>query len=150
MPRSYCSLMYHIVFSTKQREPWLSDEIRPRIHEYLGGIIRKDGGTALIVNGTSDHVHLLANLHQDRSVSHIVRTMKSNSTGWIHRTFRDLAQFAWQAGYGAFTVSRSQVERTRTYIMRQAEHHKKLSFKEEFVALLNAHKIEYDEPYLWD
>ena len=150
MPRSYCHLMYHIVFSTKQREPWLRNEIRTRMHEYLGGIIRKHGGTALIVNGTLDHVHLLANLRQDKSVSDVVCSTKSNSSGWVHRTFPELAEFGWQAGYGAFTVSPSQLERTRKYITRQAEHHKKLSFKEEFVALLKAHKIEYDERYLWD
>ncbi len=150
MPQSYCNLLYHFVFSTKGRQPWLHDETLARAHQYLGGAIRDEGGIALIVGGTSDHVHILAKLHQDKAVSAVIRNIKSNSSGWIHKTFTELPQFGWQAGYGAFTVSASQVEKAREYILKQEEHHKTRSFQEEFIALLKAHGIEYDERYLWD
>ena len=149
MPQSYCSLTYHLVYSTKDRKPWLRDEVRTRTHEYLGGTIRDEGGAALIVGGTSDHVHILARLRQDKAISDVLRDLKSNSSGWIHKTFPNLLQFRWQTGYGAFTVSTSQIEKTRQYILEQETHHKKRSFKEEFIALLKAHTIEYDERSLW-
>ena len=149
MSQSYCNLIYHIVFSTKSRQTWLGDEIGARVHAYLGGAIRDEGGTALVVNGTSDHVHILAKLRQDRAVSDVLRNIKSNSSGWIHKTFPDVPQFSWQAGCGAFTVSPSQLEKARRYIMEQEEHHKTRSFEDKFMALLRAHGIEYDERYLW-
>lgn len=148
MGSSYCNLLYHIVFSTKEREPWLSATIRPRIHEYLGGAIRSEEGTALIVNGTSDHVHLLARLRQDKAVSKTVGEIKANSSGWISRTFDGLAGFAWQEGYGAFTVSESQVPKVRHYIAKQEEHHQSVSFRDELKALLKAHGLPFDERYL--
>jgi len=150
MSQSYCNLLYHLVFSTKHREPWLHDDISTRTHKYLGGALRRERGVALIVGGTSDHVHILAKLRQDKPVSDVLRDIKSNSSGWIHETFADLPQFGWQTGYGAFTVSSSQVEKVRRYILKQEQHHKKRSFKDEFIALLDAHGIEYDERYLWD
>ena len=149
MPHSYCNLIYHLVFATKGRRAWLDNEIRPRINEYLGGAIRDEGGTALIVNGTSDHVHLLVSLRQDKAISDVLRDIKANSSGWIHRTFPKAAEFSWQAGYAAFTVSASQVEKARQYIARQEEHHRQRSFEEEFVELLKAHGVEFDERYLW-
>ena len=149
MAKSHCNLLYHIVFSTKGREPWLEGETLSRCHAYLGGAIRDEGGVALIVNGTSDHVHILARLRQDHSVADVVRDIKASSSGWFHRTFRRRA-FAWQAGYGAFTVSFSQIGKVRAYIERQAEHHRRSDFKREYVALLDKNGIEYDERYLWD
>ena len=150
MSKSYCNLLYHIVFSTKDREPWLRPEMGPRVHQYLGGAIRDEGGIALAVNGTADHVHILAKLRQDKAVSDVLRAIKANSSGWIHDTFRDRIAFHWQSGYGAFTVSQSQVERVRGYVLNQEEHHRIVSYQEEFVALLKAHGLEFDERYLWD
>jgi putative transposase len=150
MSKSYCNLIYHLVFSTKDRHPWLRNDIRTRTYEYLGGAIRDEGGIALVVGGTTDHVHILAKLRQDKAVSGVLRDIKSNSSGWIHRTFAKLPQFGWQAGYGGFSVSASQVEKVRQYVVKQEEHHKTQSFKEEYIALLDAHGIEYDERYLWD
>ncbi len=150
MAHSYTQLLYHLVFATKERRPWLTDEVRPRVHAYLGGAIRDEGGLALLVNGVADHVHILARLRQDKAVAEVLRDIKANSSGWIHRTFAELRPFAWQGGYGAFTVSPSQVERVRLYIANQEEHHRKYSFQEEFVALLKAHGVEYDERYLWE
>ena len=109
MSSSYCNLLYHIVFSTKRREPWLTAAIRPRMHQYLGGAIRDEGGIALIVNGTADHIHILAKLRQDKAISKLVGELKANSSGWISRTFKEAAGFEWQEGYGAFTVSQSQL-----------------------------------------
>jgi len=149
MPQSYCSLLYHIVFSTKDRQGSLVLDVQDRVHAYLGGAIRDEGGVAIVVNGTDDHVHILAQLRQDKSVADVLRSIKANSSGWIHRTFNRMQQFGWQNGYGAFTVSRSHIDRVRGYIQRQEAHHKTRSFQEEFVALLKAHGIEYDPTYLW-
>jgi len=111
-------------------------------------VIRRQGGVPLIVNGTSDHVHILAKLAQDKALSNVLRDIKSNSSSWIHRTFPDLQGFQWQAGYGAFTVSTSHTETLRRYIVRQEEHHRKLSFKDELVRLLRAHGIACDERHM--
>ncbi|HZE56962.1 MAG TPA: IS200/IS605 family transposase [Chthoniobacterales bacterium] len=148
MSSSYCNLLFHIVFSTKDREPWMIPSIRPRIHEYLGGAIRGEGGIALIVNGTADHVHLLAKLRQDKAISKLIGEVKANSSGWISRTFKEAAEFAWQEGYGAFTVSESQVPKVRRYIERQEERHRSISFLEEFKVILQAHDLPFDERYL--
>jgi putative transposase len=148
MSSSYCNLLYHIVFSTKRRDPWLTAEIRSRAHQYLGGAIRHEGGIALIVNGTADHVHILAKLRQDKAVSKLIGELKANSSGWISRTFKEAAGFEWQEGYGAFTVSESQVAKVHSYIERQEEHHRSVSFLEEFKVLLKAHDLPFDERYL--
>ena len=97
MPHSYTQLLYHIMFSTKERRPTLNADIRPRVHQYLGGAIRDEGGTALLVNGIEDHVHILAHLRQDKAISDVLRSIKANSSGWIHRTFPDRELFAGRA-----------------------------------------------------
>jgi len=150
MPHSYHNLIYHIVFGTKEFRPWLDADVAPRVHEYLGGTVRAVGGVSLGINGVADHVHVLARLRQDKAVSDVLRDIKANSSGWIHRTFPELDGFAWQGGYGAFTVSKSQVRRVQEYIGGQAEHHKRTTFQEEFVKLLQAHGVEFDERYLWE
>ena len=149
MGQSFCNLLYHMVFSTKERIPLMHPDLRQPLHEYLGGIVRKLGGTPIVVNGTDDHVHLLARLRQDKAVSDVLRDIKSGSSGWIHREKPELAHFDWQDGYGAFTVTASQMERVRGYILGQEQHHRTQDFKTEFIALLNAHGIEYDDRYIW-
>ena len=149
MAHSYTCLLYHFVFSTKDREPWLQAELRPGLWEYLSGAICSEGGFCLIANGVSDHVHLLARLRQDKAISEVLRSIKANSSGWIHDAFPKLRGFHWQEGYGAFTVSKSQMEAVRRYIAGQEAHHRKVTFQEEFLALLKAHETEYDERYLW-
>jgi putative transposase len=148
MSSSHCNLLYHIVFATKGREPWLTSQIRPRVHQYLGGAIRDENGIALIINGTADHVHFLAKLRQDKAISKTIGEVKANSSGWISRTFTDTAGFAWQEGYGAFTVSESQVPKVRRYIERQEEHHRNISFLEELKVILKAHRLPFDDRYL--
>src|SRR5258708_152840 len=119
MAHSFTNLLYHIVFSTKNREPWLQKPKRTDVFEYMGGLIRERGGIPLIINGVEDHVHLVAKLRQDRSISDVVRDIKALSSLWIHKNYAELECFAWQTGYGAFTVSQSQEPRVRRYIANQ-------------------------------
>jgi REP element-mobilizing transposase RayT len=149
MPQSYVNLIYHIVFSTKDHEPFITDTYQTRLHEYIGGVVRQQGGIALAMNGTADHLHLLAKLRQDKAVSDMIRDFKAGASGWLHKLFPELQKFAWQNGYGAFSVSASQIERVRSYIANQRAHHQKKTFKDEFIALLRANGVEFDEKYLW-
>lgn len=149
MTHSYVNLLYHVVFSTKDREPLIVEELQPRLYQYVGGIVRKHGGVPLAVNGMEDHVHLFARLRQDVAVSEIVRDLKASSSGWMHKVFPDLENFAWQRGYGAFTVSASRAGAVRRYVERQKVRHRRQGFKEEFVRFLRANGVEFDGRYLW-
>ena len=149
MPRSYTNLIYHIVFSTKERRPLITPERQERLYDYLGGTIRGLGGISLGINGVEDHVHLLAKLRPDKSVSDVLRDLKSNATGWMHDVFPDAKDFSWQNGYGAFSVGPSEIERIKRYIANQKIHHGRQSFEEEFVELLKVHEIEFDPRFLW-
>ena len=150
MSHSFTNLLYHLVFSTKHRHPWLDADVRPPLFAYLGGLVREMRGLPLIVNGVPDHVHLLVKLKQDRSLADGVRTLKAKSSAWVHKTFAARTGFAWQTGYGAFSVSQSQAERVRSYIADQEAHHRNRPFCEEFRALLRAHGVEFTEEELWD
>ena len=149
MPHSYCCLLYHLVFSTKDRRPDLTVDIRQRVFTYTGGIIRSEKGILLTIGGTEDHVHLLARLRQDRALSEQLRDIKSRSSRWIHETFPDKKAFGWQGGYGAFAVSPSQVRHVQKYIENQESHHRKMDFRTEFLRILEKHGVEYDERYIW-
>lgn len=149
MPHSYTSITFHIVFSTLNRVPQIDAALEERLYPYLGGILRELGGKLLSVNGVDDHVHLLASLSATKSVSEVVGKVKGSSSKWIHDTFPDRADFAWQRGYGAFSVSQSQIARVTAYIERQKLHHATVSFREEFLDLLRRHGIAPDEKYLW-
>jgi REP element-mobilizing transposase RayT len=140
-------LLYHIVFSTKKREPWIDPAWRDELHAFIGGIVRNRKGELIVAGGIPDHIHLLVRLAADRSVSDIVRDIKSNSSGWLHD--RGVMPFAWQDGYGAFTLSPSAVPVVTRYIENQVEHHARESFDDEFLAMLLEHGVEYDEKYLW-
>ena len=148
MPQSYTNLLYHLVYSTKNRELLITDNSKPRLYDYIGGMIRKRGGICLAIGGMSDHVHILTKLRPDKALS--VRDLKANSTGWMHDVFPEMRDFTWQRGYGAFTVSHSQVESVREYILNQEEHHRKVgTFRDEFIKILIANEIDFDEKYLW-
>src|SRR5512140_1650514 len=130
MPSTHTSLYFDIVFSTKNREPWLDEDWQGLVHPYLGGCLRGLGGVAEEVGGTADHVHILASLNATHCLSDLVRDLKHSSSAWLHKEMRRSA-FAWQEGYGAFTVSASQLTRVREYVRNQAEHHRQLSFQDE-------------------
>jgi putative transposase len=141
------NLVLHLIFSTKDRKPLITSEIRTDLLAYLGGIIREMHGTALIINGTADHVHMLIRIRPAQAPAEIARVVKTNSSRWVHEKWK--VRFAWQTGYGAFSVSESNVAAVSRYIATQEEHHKKLTFQEEYVAFLKKNKIQYDERYIW-
>ena len=141
---SYTNLNYHIVFSTKNRKPFLDEKITQRLYQYIAGIIKNTKAKLFIVNGQTDHIHLAVSLASDMCVSDFMRTLKTNSSRWIHEVFPELKFFAWQEGYSAFTVSYSGIEKVIEYIDNQQEHHKKMSFDEELIVLLKKHNIEYN------
>ncbi|MFA6135365.1 MAG: IS200/IS605 family transposase [Phycisphaerae bacterium] len=145
---SYTSHFYHIVFSTKDRRPFLDEACLPRIIDYLGGIIRNLKGQMLAGNGVPDHIHLAVIVHPTIAVSEFINKLKSNSSGWIHETFAELKAFGWQDGYSSFTVSRSILPKVIEYIRGQQAHHKTKTFEEELLALLKKHGIAYDERYV--
>ena len=149
MAKSYTNLIYHIVFSTKDRRPLITEELKPRLYEYIGGTIRALGGICLSINGVTDHVHVLVKLRPDKALSAVLRDLKANSSGWMHDVFPDLQDFSWQRGYGAFTVSASQIPKVQKYIAEQEIHHAKKTLRDEFIGLLIANEIEFDEKYLW-
>ena len=150
MAHTYTSLLSHIIFSTKDRVPILDVELKTRLFPYVGGIVRELGGVALSINGPTDHVHILASLPATIGLSEFVGKVKANSSGWVHKTFAGLREFKWQVGFGAFSVSVSQRSKVLNYIAGQEEHHRKVSFKEEFVGILRKHGITYDERYVFD
>jgi len=131
MSQSFTNLLYHIIFTTKDRRPLIKDDYQPQLYDYIGGIIRGTGGVSLGINGTENHVHVLAKLRPDRALSDVLRDLKSNATGWMHDLFPSLADFCWQRGYAAFTVSQSHVDRVQGYLLRQKEHHQRVSFRDE-------------------
>ena len=149
MAHSSTRLLTHVIFSTKGRSPSIETEIRSELHAYLGGIVRELGGTALAIKGTADHVHVLLRLPPDVSMAEALRVMKANSSRWVHQRWPRRRAFAWQAGYGAFSVSESNVPAIVKYISNQEAHHRKISYQEEFLQFLKRHSIAYDERYLW-
>ena len=150
MPQSFASLDVHIVFSTKNRAPQIAPELAPRLYQYIGGILRDKGSRLLTAGGMADPVHLLVSLGKETSIAEAVRFFKSNSSKWIHQTFPERRDFGWQTGYGAFSVSHSNIEAVTRYIHDQAAHHRERSFKEEFVELLKRHGIEFDPRCVWE
>ena len=150
MPQSFGSLHFHLVFSTKNRQPWIDAELQARLYEYTGGILRAEKSVLLAAGGMPDHVHLLVSLSRELSIADALRLLKANSSKWIHETFPQRRQFTWQAGYGAFSVSFSNLPDVKSYIARQAEHHRVRTFQDEFREFLRKHELEWDEQYVWD
>ena len=147
MSHTYISDLVHCVFSTKQRRNLISDDVRDDLWAFLGGVARKNGFKALIVGGTENHVHILLSLPATMSLAKAMQLVKGASSRWMNE--KGLGDFAWQEGYGAFTVGISQKEHTMAYIRSQAEHHRKRSFEEEFLGFLKKHGVEYDPQYVW-
>src|ERR1043165_6304782 len=149
MPHSYVITLMHCVFSTKGRSPLIDSELEPRLWPYIGGIARENKMKALAKGGTSNHIHALLSLPATMSFAKAVQLIKGGSSKWIHDTFAKYRKFAWQEGYGAFSVSTSRIEKTIAYLQRQKEHHRKRCFQDEFIDLLNKHGIEYDPRYIF-
>jgi REP element-mobilizing transposase RayT len=150
MPGTYTQILLHVVFATKHRRPWLTPEVAQRLYDYMGGIIRAEGGSLLGRGGIEDHVHLYLRWRADQPLSDLMRAVKARSSRWVHETFPSFCDFAWQEGYSAFSVSKSQESALQQYIAHQAEHHAKFDFKEELLKLLRAHGIEFDEQHVFE
>ena len=142
---SFTSCLVHCVFSTKERRRLITPVLQERLWPYLGGIARQHKMKMLAVDGVEDHVHALLSIPATLSVAKAVQLLKGNSSKWIHETFPDQRLFGWQEGYGAFSIGVSGVEETVAYIRNQKEHHRSRSFKEELVAFLDKHGIEYED-----
>lgn len=151
MPQSLAQIYVHLVFSTKDRRPFLDDcETRSRTHAYLSGGCREQGCPSVIIGGPSYHVHVLLRLGKSTSISNLVRELKKESSKWIKSEFPSLQAFQWQAGYGAFSVSPSHVDALVSYIRNQEEHHRVESFQDEFRRLCAKYDVALDERYVWD
>ncbi len=151
MPQSLAKVLVHIVFSTKHRYPFLADRnIRNEMHAYLGGTCKQLDCPVLIVGGVADHIHILCSLSRNYSIAKVVGEMKRSSSKWIKTKGAALGKFSWQNGYGAFSVSQSQVDSVRKYIASQEQHHHKRTFQAEYRDFLKKYEIEYDERYVWD
>jgi REP element-mobilizing transposase RayT len=150
MANTYTCLHYHAVFSTKNRERWISPEIEERVWAYLGGIARQNQITPLLIGGVDDHIHMLFRIPPTMTVSEALKRIKGGSSGWIKEQFPGLRNFGWQDGYAAFSVSKSQIGEVEDYIRNQREHHRVKTFQQEYREFLDKHEIDYDERYLWD
>jgi putative transposase len=146
---SYISAYFHCVFSTKDRRPLITPELQERLWPFLGGIARQNNMKAIEIGGAEDHVHILLSLPSTMADSKAMQLIKGGSSKWIHETFPEQCDFGWQEEYGTFSVSVSQLDKTIEYIKGQEVHHQKMTFQEEFLALLKRHRIECDERYLW-
>jgi putative transposase len=150
MPGTYSQILLHIVFGTKRRQMCITPDIADRLYPYMGGIVRAERGILYDIGGIEDHVHMYLRWRPDESLSNLMRAVKARSSKWVHETFPTLGTFAWQEGYSAFSVSKSQEDAVKKYIAGQVEHHKKEDFQTELLRFLMAHGIEFDERYVFD
>ena len=150
MPQSFCQLYAHLIFSTKDRVRFLDDAIRPRVHAFLATAVRDMDAPFVVVGGTTDHVHVLFDLGKKHAPPKFVEQVKKESSKFVKNLGTDYAQFYWQRGYGMFSVGPTWVSEVEAYVRGQEEHHRKMTFQEEFRAFLDRYRIEYDERYVWD
>lgn len=149
MASTLTNLIYHVVFSTKGREPMIVPSVREELYRYIGGIVKNEGGISLQIGGIPDHLHLVVKLKPTHELSKVMQKIKGNSSKWVNMQRKLKNRFAWQDGYGAFTVSESQVPVVVRYVTEQETHHRKYSFKDELTQILELHHIDYEERYLW-
>ena len=149
MANTYINILVHTVFSTKNRERWLSLSLRERLYPYLCGIARENNFKILSTGGVDNHIHILLSLNSTISISKAIQLLKGGSSKWIHETFPEMKLFSWQEGYGAFSIGISHMEETIKYIETQENHHKKLDFKDEYLNFLRKNNVEFDVKYLW-
>ncbi len=151
MPQSLARVVLHVVFSTKGRTPFLKDaDVRTELHAYMAGILQNIGCEPVVINGVEDYMHVLCNLPRTITIADLVEEGKKSLSRWIKTKGAAYHDFQWQAGYGAFSVSQSNVEQVRLYVENQEEHHRTLTFQDEFRALCRKHGVAVDERYVWD
>jgi len=150
MAQSLAKNILHLIFSTKNREPILTADIRPKLHSYMGGILRQWESPAILMNSVADHIHILFYLSKNHALKKVVEEVKKGSSKWIKTKGPHFAKFYWQAGYGAFSVSQSNVHVVKRYVENQEGRHRKVGFQDEFRTFLRKHEIEYDERHVWD
>jgi len=150
MPQSLAKLYIHLIFSTKNRQHLLSIDLQESLHAFLGIKLKETGCLPIKINSAGDHIHLLFELSRTAAVSDVIQHIKSTSSQWIKKREDSLTDFSWQNGYGAFSVSMSNIEAVKLYIQNQQEHHKTLSFQDEYRQFLIRHDISFDERYVWD
>jgi putative transposase len=150
MPQSLAQILVHLFFSTKNREGMLSDDIRPGLHAYMATILKGMDPSAILINSVADHAHVLFHLSKKQPLCDVVEVVKKDSSKWIKTKGRAYRNFHWQAGYGAFSVSQSNVAQVLNYIDGQKRHHRRTTFQEEFRAFLKKYQVPYDERYVWD
>ncbi len=149
MTHSYRLHFFHLIWSTNKRRPLIDDEVQPKLYAYMGGIIKSYSGALMQIGGMQDHVHLLVELSRLDKFSDLIRDTKASSSLWIHKNFPHLKDFAWQEGYGSFSVSYSSLESVQRYIKNQTKHHKTMSFEDEYRKLLDRHNVAYDERFIF-
>jgi putative transposase len=147
---TFTQLTYHVVFSTKYRQPLIQTALQKRLYEYIGGIIRAQNGHLIEIGGIEDHIHLLANLSPTTAISDSIRDIKANASKWSNELFDLTSRFEWQKGYGAFSVSYSQIESVCHYIQNQRIHHRTKTFEEEYIKFLELHNIAFEHRYLFE
>jgi len=150
MPQSLSKLYVHLIFSTQHREPLLIPSVRGSLHAYLATVLKNQDCPALTIGGTSDHAHLLFRLSKNLALAEVVEKVKTTSSKWLKTQARTLQSFHWQNGYGGFSVSPAEVDSVAAYIEGQEEHHRKVSFQDEYRRFLKEYGVEYDERYVWD
>jgi REP element-mobilizing transposase RayT len=150
VPQSLSNILLHIVFSTKNRRDFISPSIEKELYAYMAKIFQNKSCQTLIIGGTANHIHSLCRLDRTVAVADLVQEVKQGSSKWIKTKGEEFSNFSWQAGYGAFSIGESNVAQLFRYISNQAEHHQKVSFKDEFRAILKKYNVEYDEKYVWD
>jgi len=150
MAQSLARILIHVVFSTKERYPYLQPDVRPELHAYTATVLKGLESPAILVNSVDDHVHLLCHLSKNLAACDLIQKVKTSTSKWLKTKGGVLAKFRWQSGYGAFSVSPSQVDSVRTYIENQETHHKRVTFQDELRGLLARHGLALDERYAWD
>ena len=150
MAQSLAQMYIHIVFSTKERCPFIQTDIEPELYAYMAGTVKRMDGIPCLINGTADHVHILSSLPRTVTIAKFIEGIKRPSSQWIKTKGQMYQKFSWQNGYGAFSVSSSRVDSVKRYIAGQKEHHRTVTFQEEFLEFLRKYDVQFDERYLWD
>jgi REP element-mobilizing transposase RayT len=150
MPQSLSSILVHLVFSTKNREPFITPAIETELHPYMATVFRENNCPSLIIDGTADHIHALFVLGRTITVANLVEEVKTGSSKWIKTKATQFRNFHWQKGYGAFSIGQSNVEQLKRYIRNQKQHHRRVTFEDEYRDFLKRYNVQFDERYVWD